>query len=418
MFALVDCNNFYASCERAFNPLLNDKPVVVLSNNDGCVIARSNEAKALGIPMGAPAFEYKNIFEQNKVDIYSTNFPLYGDISRRIMKILAEFTPDIEVYSIDEIFLQFKGFENYNLLDYGAQMKLKVMQLTRIPVSIGYAPTKALAKVANKIAKKYPQKTNGVYIIQTEKERIKALKWLKIEDVWGVGRQFAKKLKAQNINTAYDFTLLPDYYVQKEMSIVGLRLKRELEGKQHLELDEVKRKKNIATTRSFDKPFLKYDEVRERVVTFATRCAEKLRKEGSYCAEVSVFIHTNFFNKNKAQYSNAIKIKLPFSTDSNITLAKYAIQALDRIFIEGFEYKKAGVIVGNISPKPYKQMNLFENENPKHKALMQTIDYLNASLSNPIVKLGGQDFGRREKMKQERLSPRYTTHWNELLEIE
>ena len=154
------------------------------------------------------------------------------------------------------------------------------------------------------------------------------------------------------------------------------------------------------------------------MVTFATRCAEKLRKEGSYCAEVSVFIHTNFFNKNKAQYSNAIKIKLPFSTDSNITLAKYSIQALDRIFIEGFEYKKAGVIVGNISPKPYKQMNLFENENPKHKALMQTIDYLNASLSNPIVKLGGQDFGRREKMKQERLSPRYTTHWNELLEIE
>ncbi|MDV3706509.1 SOS mutagenesis and repair protein UmuC [Elizabethkingia anophelis] len=418
MYALVDCNNFYASCERSFNPLLNGKPVVVLSNNDGCAIARSNEAKALGIPMGAAAFEYEKLFQDNDVKVFSTNFALYGDMSKRVMKILSEYTPDIEVYSIDEIFLKFIGFENYDLHKYGLKMKSDVLINTRIPVSIGYAQTKALAKVANRIAKKFPEVTQGVYIIDSEEKRIKALKWLKIEDVWGIGRQFSKKLSQQGVTNAYQFTQLPDYYVQKDMSIVGLRIKRELEGKAYLELEDKKRKKAIATTRSFDKNYREYDIIKERVSTFASRCAEKLRKEGSYCSEVIVFIHTNYFRKDQPQYSKSIKIKIPQPTNSSITISKYAIKALEEIFIDGFAYKKAGVIVSKISPEPFRQFNLFENEDPRHSKLMKALDKINKALPNPIVKLASQDFGRREKMKQEKLSPRYTTKWDELLEIE
>ncbi|HAY3503879.1 TPA: Y-family DNA polymerase [Elizabethkingia anophelis] len=418
MYALVDCNNFYASCERSFDPLLNGKPVVVLSNNDGCAIARSNEAKALGIPMGAAAFEYEKLFQENDVKVFSTNFALYGDMSKRVMKILSEYTPDVEVYSIDEIFLKFKGYENYDLHKYGLKMKSDVFRNTRIPVSIGYAPTKALAKVANRIAKKFPDITEGVYIIDSEEKRIKALKWLKIEDVWGIGRQFSKKLTQQGVLNAYQFTQLPDYYVKKEMSIVGLRLKKELLGEEYIELEEKKRKKAIATTRSFDKNYREYDIIKERVSTFASRCAEKLRKEGSYCSEVIVFIHTNFFRKDQPQYSKSIKIKIPQPTNSSITISKYAIKALNQIFIEGFAYKKAGVIVSKISPEPFRQFNLFENEDPRHGELMKALDKINKALPNPIVKLASQDFGRREKMKQERLSPRYTTKWEELIEVE
>ncbi|MEI7488425.1 MAG: Y-family DNA polymerase [Chryseobacterium sp.] len=418
MYGLADCNNFYVSAERSQNPTLNGKPVLVLSNNDGCAISRSYEVKNLGVPMGAPAFEYAKLFKENSVEVFSTNFPLYGDMSNRVMKILSEFTPEIEIYSVDEVFLRFKGFENYDLYNYGIQMKEKVNKLTRIPISIGYAPTKALAKVANRIAKKYPKEWNGVYVIDSEEKRLKALKWLKIGDVWGIGRQYEKKLQSMGILNALQFTQQSDYFVQKEMSITGLRLKRELEGKEYLELEEKKRKKNIATTRSFDKNFTEYSQLEERVSTFATRCAEKLRKEKSYCSEVIVFIHTNYFREDQPQYSKSIKIKLPQPSNSDITIAKAAIKALTIIFKKGYYYKKAGVIVDGISPEPYRQYNLFDNEDERHGKLMKVVDYLNKSLPNPVVKLGSQDFGKREKMKQEKLSLRSTTKWTELLEIE
>src|SRR5690554_875628 len=211
MYALVDCNNFYASCERVFNPQLRNVPIVVLSNNDGCVIARSKETKALGIPMGAPAFEYRKLFEEKGIKVFSSNYALYGDMSNRVTRILKKYSPEVEVYSIDESFLKFKGFEKYNLTDYCLKIRGDVLQNTLIPTCIGIAPTKALAKVANRIAKKYPQ-LDGVYCIDTEEKRIKALKWLDIEDVWGVGRQIAKKLKSINVNKAYQFTQLPDEY--------------------------------------------------------------------------------------------------------------------------------------------------------------------------------------------------------------
>ncbi|MEI6185552.1 MAG: Y-family DNA polymerase, partial [Bacteroidota bacterium] len=231
MFALIDCNNFYASCERAFQPTLKNRPVVVLSNNDGCVIARSNEAKALGIPMGAPAFEYKDIFEKQNIFVCSSNYALYGDMSNRVMTILRDYSPEIEIYSIDEAFLKLTGFENhFNLNEYGKDMRYKVTKGTGIPISIGFAETKALAKVANKIAKKFPDRTGNVYVIDTEEKRIKALKWTRIGDVWGIGRKHCKRLEAINVLTAYDFTLLKDDWIQRYMSIVGLRLKRELQG--------------------------------------------------------------------------------------------------------------------------------------------------------------------------------------------
>jgi DNA polymerase V len=244
MYGLVDCNNFYASCERVFNPALNNKPIVVLSNNDGCVIARSNEAKAVGIPMGAPAFEFEGLFLKHDVKVFSANFALYGDMSSRVMDLLKGYCPEIEIYSIDEAFLDFKSFvKNYDLKAYGEKMAYQIRKATGIPVSVGFAPTKALAKVANRIAKKYPEQTKGVFVMDTEEKRIKALKWLKIEDVWGVGRQYAKRLNAIGIVNAYDFTELNDQWIKKNMAIVGVRLQKELKGIETLGLEEKAPKK-------------------------------------------------------------------------------------------------------------------------------------------------------------------------------
>jgi DNA polymerase V len=417
MFALVDCNNFYASCERIFNPTLNGKPIVVLSNNDGCVIARSNEAKPF-VPMGAVAFKYKTVFEQNNINVFSSNYALYGDMSNRVMNTLREYTPDIEIYSIDEAFLQFTGFENYDLNAYGLTILQRVKKVVGMPVSIGIAPTKALSKVANKIAKKFTDRTNGVYVIDSEEKRIKALKWTKIEDVWGIGRQLSKRLQSIKVMTAYDFTQLTDEYVKSKLSIVELRLKHELEGKQRLTLDEVKSKKTIATTRSFENTITDIDNLKERVSTFAVSCAEKLRKQKSHCNALMLFIHTNSFNKEQPQYSRSIVVKLPYATNSSITLSQFALKGLEAIYKKGFHFKKAGVIVMELTPENVKQLDLFLDEDPKHQILMQAIDTINNNLGKKKLKLASQDLGRTWKMRQEKLSKRYTTNWNELLEVD
>lgn len=417
MFALIDCNNFYASCERVFRPNLNGKPIVVLSNNDGCVIARSNEAKALNIPMGAPAFEYEQLFIKNNVHVFSANFALYGDMSSRVMNILSEYTPNIEIYSIDEAFLDFNGFEKFNLQAYCQQIQRKVLKCTGIPISIGIAPTKALAKVANKIAKKFPKETNSVHIIDTDEKRIKALKWTKVEDVWGIGRQHAKRLNALNINTAYDFTLMSDEWVKKNMSIVGYRLQRDLQGLPTIQMEDVQPKKNIATTRSFEKNYTEFHELKERVISFAVSCSEKLRKQNSCCNSLMVFIHTNGFRQDLPQYSRNIVVKLPYPTSSSIELSKFAVQALAKIYRSGFQYKKAGVIIMDFTPDEALQLNLYENRNPKHINLMQAVDKINSSLGQQKIKLAGQDLKRMWKMKQEKLSPRYTTNINEIITI-
>jgi DNA polymerase V len=417
MFALIDCNNFYASCERIFRPDLNGKPIVVLSNNDGCVIARSNEAKAVGIPMGAPAFEYEKLFKQHQVHVFSANFALYGDMSNRVMTILSDYSPEMEIYSIDECFLKLNGFDFFNLQEYGEQMRYKVTKWTGVPISVGIAPTKALSKLANRIAKKYPEKTNGCYIIDSEEKRIKALKWLKIEDVWGIGRQHTKRLQAQNIFTAYDFTQLADDWVKKNLAIVGLRLKQDLQGVPTLDLEEAQPKKNIATTRSFETNYTKLEELAERVSTFASSCAEKLRKQKSCCNSLMVFIHTNGHRKDLPQYSRNIVIKLPFATNSTIELSAFALQALKKIFKDGYAYKKAGVIVQDFTPENNIQKTFFENRNERHIPLMQTIDKLNLQFGQQKIRLASQDTKRVWKMKQQKLSPRYTTNLNDIITI-
>mgnify|MGYP000591030692 FL=1 len=418
MFALIDCNNFYVSCERVFDPALNGKPVVVLSNNDGCAISRSNEAKKLGIPMGAPAFKYEKVFKQHNVKIFSSNFPLYGDMSSRVMNILSSYTPNIEIYSIDEAFLEFKGFEDYNLEVYCKEIQKKVLKWTGIPISIGIAPTKALAKVANRISKKFPKKTKGVYMIKSEKNRIKALKWLEVENVWGIGFRHAKRLRSFEINNAYDFVSLPDDWVKKQMSIVGLRLKKELEGESVLCLEENRSpKKAIATTRSFEGTITDFEKIKERVSTFAVCCAEKLRLQQSTCNAVYVFVRSNKFQKNKPQYRNGILMTIPFATNSNMVISKYATEGLKKIFRSGFNYKKSGVIVMAINSIKNYQTNLFENENPKHRKLMKTIDYIQKKDGQSKIKLASQDLKKRWKMKQERLSNLYTTKINDIIEL-
>lgn len=416
MFALIDCNNFYASCERVFQPQLNGKPIVVLSNNDGCVVARSNEAKALNIPMGAPAFEYEQVFKKHNVYVFSSNYALYGDMSARVMTILSTFCPNVEIYSIDEAFLCFDGFQYFDLRQIGAEIKKTVYKWTGIPVSVGFAPTKALAKAANRIAKKFPI-LEGIHVIDDVEKLQKAIKWLQIEDVWGIGRQHAKRLNAQGVKTALDFTLMNDAWVKKNMSVIGLRLKKELSGIRTLELDEVSDKKSIACTRSFDKNYSTYEELKERIVTYATVCAEKLRKQDSCCNTLQIFILTNFFRKDQPQYNMSITVDLPFPTNSSIEISRFAIDALKRIYKPGYGYKKAGLIVMELSPEAYKQTTLFENSDPKHLDLMAIMDKLNKSYGQQKIKLAAQDLDRTWKMKREKLSRRYTTRLDEIIRV-
>lgn len=413
----MDCNNFYASCERVFQPKLRNKPIVILSNNDGCVIARSNEAKPF-VPMGAPAFKYKDIFEEYGIAVFSSNYALYGDMSSRVMNLLTEFCPDIEVYSIDEAFLKFEGFEShFDLQEHGNRIRHRITKGTGIPISIGIGSTKALAKVANKIAKKFPERTNNVYVISTNEQRLKALKWLKAGDVWGIGRRLVKRLEKIGVKTAYDFTLLNEQWVRNNMSVVGLRLLFELQGTSVLDLEVPLDKKNIACTRSFDKTYADFETISERVTTFAVVCAEKLRKQKSCCNAIMVFIHSNFHQKDSAQYAKSIVVNLPYPTNSSIELAKFAILGLNKIFKKDIFYKKAGVIVMECTPEAITQTTLFETSDPKHRIIMETIDDINRIVGKSKVKLASQDPNRTWKMRQEKLSPRYSTIISESMRI-
>ncbi len=421
MYALVDCNNFYASCERVFQPHLNGEPIVILSNNDGCIISRSYEAKALGFAMGAPEFKVRQELLEKKVHVFSSNYALYGDLSNRVMKILEGYTPNLEVYSIDEAFLNFDEMPISDYHDYGLQMKRRVQKWVGIPVCVGFAPTKALSKVANKIAKKYQDRTQGIYVIDTEEKRIKALKWTKIEDVWGIGFRLRKKMVAHHILTAYDFTK-PQHetWIRKEMGVLGMRLKYELEGKSVLDLEPIKeQKKSIATTRSFPKQLSDWDALRERVATFAAVCAEKLRKQNSCCHTIIVMLVIDKHKYESQKYYFNKAITLPYATNSTLTISNAATAILKELYVgnENIKFKKAGVIVTEFIDENKKQLQLFEEENPKHLALMKAMDVINAKIGDRKVKLASQDLKVTWNMKQNHLSPNYTTKFKEILEI-
>ena len=418
MYALVDCNNFYVSCERVFQPQYNGKPVVVLSNNDGCIISRSYEAKEIGIPMGAPEFKVRDAIKQHNIKVFSSNYALYGDLSQRVMKILEKFCPSVEVYSIDEAFLNFDGMNISDYHQYGLDVQKKLMKWLSIPTGIGFAPTKALAKLANRIAKKFPERTNGVYVIDTEDKRIKALKWTKIEDVWGIGYRLTKKMQSQQILTAYDFTLPQnEAFIKKEMGVVGLRLKYELEGKSVLSLEEPKTKKNIAITRSFEKDITSYSELKERVSTFASVCAEKLRKQNSCCYGVVLFLKKDKFKANGERYNFYKMAMLPFPSNTSFSISNLALKMLSELYKEGDSYKKAGIIVTEIIPANQRQFHLFDDENPKFQKIMEVIDKQHAKIGERKIRLGNQDLQRTWKMKQYHLSNKYTTNFKEILEI-
>lgn len=415
MYALIDCNNFYASCERVFQPHLRGKPIVVLSNNDGCVIARSNEAKTLGVPMGALAHEYESLFREKKIHVFSANFALYGDMSNRVMQIIHDYSPEVEVYSIDESFMKLDGLVVKDWQEFGIRIRDRIFQETGIPTSIGFAQSKALAKLANRIAKKFPNQTQGSYVIETEEQRIKALKWLKVEDIWGIGRKHARRLYRIGVKTAFDFVELDDNYVRSTFSVVGLRLKKDLEGEPTIQMEDIQPKKNIATTRSFERNLTEFTDIKERITTFTVSCAEKLRKQQSECNALMVFIHTNFHRKDLPQYSRNIVVKIPYPTNSSIELTRFAVLGLKQIFKQGFHYKKAGVIVMSFTPESEKQLVLFDESNPRHKVLMKTMDGLNTRFGQQKIKLASQDLKRIWKMKQQKLSKHFTTRIEDII---
>ncbi len=421
MYALIDCNNFYASCERVFQPQWQGKPVVVLSNNDGCIISRSEEAKKLGIGMAVPEFKIREQLKAGNVKVFSSNYSLYGDLSQRVMGIMRLYTPNVEEYSIDEAFLDFNGITIYDYHKYGLEIKQRTWKWLSMPICVGIAPTKTLAKAANRIAKKFQERTEGVYVMDTDEKRIKALKWLKIEDVWGIGYRTVKKLKARNIVTAYDF-IQPhmEQWIKNEMGVIGMRIKSELEGKPAIGDGQVpEKKKSIATTRSFPKQLTSYDLLRERVSTFATVSAEKLRKQKSCCYTVIVMLVADKHSINNPKYYYSKAITLPFATNSAITISNAAVQLLKELLADTdtIKFKKAGVIVTELIPEDAKQFNLFNDENPKHIALMKAMDKMNEKLGGRKIRLAAQA-KKTWDMNQNMLSPRYTTDINDILVVQ
>ncbi len=413
MIGLADCNNFYASCERVFNPQIKRKPIVVLSNNDGCVIARSNEAKALNIKMGEPAFKIKSLFKKHKVHVFSTNFALYGDLSERVMNTLKSEISRVEIYSIDEAFLDFSDLCSF---DRALSIRKKVKKWTGIPISIGIAPTKTLAKVANHIAKKSTK--DGVFILR-KSDIVRYLQYLPIEDVWGIGRKNAFKLKQYGVYTALDFRNLNTDWLRKNFSINGVRLQKELRGEICYELEFKKnKKKNICTARSFGKETNDYNIIRQAVSNFANTCAIKLRKEAGCCYKVSVFLMTNRYKPNVLQHYPYITLNFQTPTSDSFEIVSKANIALKNIYRDKCIYKKAGVIVQNIVSAKEVQTSLFDTINRKKRnKLMCSIDKINMLMGRDKIRLAAQGFDRKWKLQQEKLSPCYTTRFSDILSV-
>ena len=417
MYGLCDCNNFYASCERVFDPSLEGRPVIVLSNNDGCVIARSNEAKRLGILMGQPYYQLRELQSRHDIAVFSANFALYGDMSRRVMGLLRRLAPATEVYSIDEAFLDFTGMDPDGLDALGHRIADTVRRHTGIPVSIGIAPTKTLAKIASKRCKHDPR-LGGACFMRRPEEIERELRRFPIGDVWGVGPRWAQLLEAQGVRTAWDFTQLPEDWIRRRMHIVGLRLRNELRGEACIGFEQHPTdKKRIATTRTFDRDIDDFEELHRRIAGFAGRAAAKLRAQGSVCGEIALFLLTDRHKEYLPQHYETGLTKLTTPTDSTLELTTHAAALLHRIFRKGYAYRRAGVVLSGISPKSELQGDLFATaDRSKHDRLMRTLDRLNAAYGHDNVSTaaaGNDPF----QMQRSHLSRRYTTDWEQLIRV-
>ncbi|MGJ0125963.1 translesion error-prone DNA polymerase V subunit UmuC [Pantoea sp. RHCKP32] len=416
MFALVDVNSFYASCETVFRPDLRGKPVVVLSNNDGCVIARSAEAKTLGIPMGAPYFKLKNEFRRHRVQVFSSNYALYADMSNRVMTTLEQMAPSVEVYSIDEAFLDLSGVRNCMVLEnFGREVRETVKRNTHLTVGVGIAQTKTLAKLANYAAKKWKQ-TGGVVDLSNVERQRKLMALVPVEDVWGVGRRISKKLNAMGILTAKDLSEQSTYTIRKHFNVVLERTVRELRGEPCLQLEEfAPTKQQIVCSRSFGSRITQYDDMREAVCTFAARAAGKLRGERQYCTQIAVFVRTSPHAVGEVFYGNQSTGKVMTPTNDTRDIIRVAIEALDRIWVDGHRYMKAGVMLGDFYSQGVSQLNLFDENKPQanSEALMRVMDGINLSGKGNLW-FAGQGVQNTWAMKREMLSPAYTTRFSDL----
>lgn len=417
MYGLADCNNFFVSCERVFRPDLNGRPVIILSNNDGCVISRSNEAKRIGIKMGQPFYQLKQTIRRYDVTVFSSNYILYGDMSKRVQMTLQSLVPATEVYSIDESFLDLRGIELGKLDDLGHHISYVVQRNTGIPISVGIAPTKTLAKIASKLCKQYPKLKGSCYMHRSE-DIEKVLKKFPIEDVWGIGRRFSAMLKSRNILTAYDFTQMPMSLVQSLMHVGGVKTWRELRGEPCVEFEEQGRdKQQITVSRSFSKELSDVHDIQQQVALFTSMAAEKLRKQGSVCHDIIVFMFTNRHREDKPQQFVNRLVHLPVATDSTIELVNVASATAAELVQYPYEYKKAGVILSEITPKSAVQTVLFDEvDHEKQDRLMRAMDAINKKQGARSVVVASAGFGGI-RMNREHLSPNYTTEWGEILEV-
>ena len=415
MIALADCNNFYASCERVFNPTLKNKPVVVLSNNDGCIIARSNESKQLGIKMGEPVFKAREIIEKHNVNVFSTNFALYGDMSKRVMTLLASLSPEIEIYSIDEAFMNLAGIKK--CFEIGLHMRDTVKKHTGIPISIGIASTKTLAKVANHCAKRFTKK--GVYVLKRKDHISEILKSMPVSKLWGVGSRYSRMLRSYGVDNAHEFVSLDEKWVLEKMTVIGLRIQRELKGESCISMDiNPSPKKNICTSRSFGTKVRDFQSLKESISSHAARCAEKLRSEKGCARYVSVVIKTNPFSDSD-YYCGYKSSSFDVPTNDTLDIINAAENILRSIYKKGLEYKKSGVIVGDIIPQNQVQLNLFDMDEKriKRKKLDSTVDTINQAMGRSTIHIGSQGIAKNWQLKREKLSPCYTTKWDDLLTI-
>jgi DNA polymerase V len=420
-YALIDCNNFYASCERVFDPGLQNRPVAILSNNDGCIIARSSETKRLNIPMGIPEFKIRPLINKHNIAVRSSNYALYGDMSRRVMEALQSCTPNIEVYSIDEAFAELSAGYMDTLEAYGQFIRKRVQKWTGIPVSVGIAPTKTLAKIANETAKKYGA-LNGVLVLDQPEKTESVLKRVRIENVWGVGRKYTKTLNKHGIQSAWELSRQSDSWISKTMKVTGLRTVWELRGKPCLTVEQtVEPRKGILSSRSFGRPVKSKDDLKEAVTLFASRAAEKLRAQQSVAGTITVTLVTNKYADRNKQYKFGLSVNLPNPTADTTVFSSVSKMVVDRLFDPSKTYKKAWIMLTGIVPENEIQANLFSPSgysSRQHK-LMESMDSVNARFGKQTMMIAGAGVGDKQswRMKQEHLSSRYTTRWDELMEI-